>query len=258
MKKSKKKAKPHPTLPHPTASFYFIYSILDLQILFILYLNCCTTQFFDLVIFFLFDFALLQCNRQVESSQSMIRIVGLSATLPNYIDVATFLKVNTASGLFYFDNSYRPVPLSQQYIGIKETNPIKAKSVMNEVCYNQVLDSVRKGHQVMVFVHSRKDTVKTAEELIYFARENDTLASFDLKHIENWIWVQKEVQRSKNKQIKELFESGFGIHHAGLLVSDRRMMERLFSQGIPFSFSFFIFHFHFHFPFHFQFPFHFL
>ena len=31
--------------------------------------------------------------RQVETSQQMIRIVGLSATLPNYIDVATFLKV---------------------------------------------------------------------------------------------------------------------------------------------------------------------
>ena len=30
---------------------------------------------------------------QVESTQSMIRIVGLSATLPNYIDVADFLKV---------------------------------------------------------------------------------------------------------------------------------------------------------------------
>jgi len=30
--------------------------------------------------------------RQVESTQSMIRIVGLSATLPNYIDVADFLR----------------------------------------------------------------------------------------------------------------------------------------------------------------------
>lgn len=29
---------------------------------------------------------------QVESSQSVIRIVGLSATLPNYIDVADFLR----------------------------------------------------------------------------------------------------------------------------------------------------------------------
>jgi replicative superfamily II helicase len=30
-------------------------------------------------------------QRQVERSQAMIRIVGLSATLPNYIDVAEFL-----------------------------------------------------------------------------------------------------------------------------------------------------------------------
>jgi replicative superfamily II helicase len=29
---------------------------------------------------------------QVESSQSVIRIVGLSATLPNYLDVADFLR----------------------------------------------------------------------------------------------------------------------------------------------------------------------
>jgi len=35
---------------------------------------------------------------QVESSQSMIRIVGLSATLPNYRDVARFLGVNNDSG----------------------------------------------------------------------------------------------------------------------------------------------------------------
>jgi replicative superfamily II helicase len=35
---------------------------------------------------------------QVESSQSMIRIVGLSATLPNYVDVAQFLRVNPMVG----------------------------------------------------------------------------------------------------------------------------------------------------------------
>jgi len=30
--------------------------------------------------------------RQVESTQSLIRIVGLSATLPNFVDVADFLR----------------------------------------------------------------------------------------------------------------------------------------------------------------------
>lgn len=51
--------------------------------------------------------------KKVETTQSMIRIVGLSATLPNYQDVALFLRVNSETGLFYFDNSYRPVPLAQ-------------------------------------------------------------------------------------------------------------------------------------------------
>lgn len=35
---------------------------------------------------------LIPVNGQVESSQTLIRIVGLSATLPNYIDVSDFLR----------------------------------------------------------------------------------------------------------------------------------------------------------------------
>ena len=34
----------------------------------------------------------------VESSQTVIRVVGLSATLPNYTDVAEFLSVNPFVG----------------------------------------------------------------------------------------------------------------------------------------------------------------
>lgn len=58
--------------------------------------------------------------RLVESSQQMIRIVGLSATLPNYADVALFLKVNPSTGLFHFGPAYRPVPLTQTFIGVNQ------------------------------------------------------------------------------------------------------------------------------------------
>ena len=63
--------------------------------------------------------------RQIESTQELVRLIGLSATLPNYEDVATFLRVDTAKGLFYFDNSFRPVPLEQQYVGVTEKKAIK-------------------------------------------------------------------------------------------------------------------------------------
>jgi pre-mRNA-splicing helicase BRR2 len=55
--------------------------------------------------------------RQVETLQQQIRLVGLSATLPNYRDVGTVLRVRK-EGLFYFDQSYRPIPLEQRFIGV--------------------------------------------------------------------------------------------------------------------------------------------
>ena len=90
--------------------------------------------------------------RQVESSQTMIRIVGLSATLPNYIDVAQFLRVNLYKGLFYFDSRFRPVPLSQTFIGVKEVNPMRQMQEIDKICYDKVVAMVQLGHQVHLFL----------------------------------------------------------------------------------------------------------
>ena len=78
----------------------------------------------------------------------MIRIVGLSATLPNYIDVARFLRVNPHQGLFFFDARFRPVPLEQTFIGIKARNLSQRLQDMDTVCYEKVLSMVDDGHQV--------------------------------------------------------------------------------------------------------------
>ena len=64
-----------------------------------------------------YDLTDLKIFRNIETTQEEVRLIGLSATLPNYQDVATFLRVNPKTGLFYFDNSFRPVPLEQQFIG---------------------------------------------------------------------------------------------------------------------------------------------
>ncbi|PIO58700.1 hypothetical protein TELCIR_19861 [Teladorsagia circumcincta] len=97
-------------------------------------------------------------------SQTGIRIVGLSATLPNYVDVARFLRVNPYKGLFYFDGRFRPVPLTQKFIGIKKVGGVReVQETMNEVCYDEVLSYVKKGHQVLVFVHARNATASLAQ-----------------------------------------------------------------------------------------------
>lgn len=44
--------------------------------------------------------------------------------------------------------------------------------------------------------------------------------------------MQKDVRKSRNREVAEFFEFGFGIHHAGMLRSDRGLTERLFSDGL--------------------------
>lgn len=38
--------------------------------------------------------------------------------------------------------------------------------------------------------------------------------------------------KSRNKQLRELFPDGFGIHHAGMLRQDRNLVERYFAEGL--------------------------
>uniref|UniRef100_A0A452IL56 Activating signal cointegrator 1 complex subunit 3 n=1 Tax=Gopherus agassizii TaxID=38772 RepID=A0A452IL56_9SAUR len=169
--------------------------------------------------------------RQVESTQSMIRILGLSATLPNYLDVATFLHVNPYIGLFYFDGRFRPVPLGQTFIGIKTTNKVQQMNNMDEVCYENVLKQITAGHQVMVFVHARNSTVRTAMALREKAKNNGHICYFLPTQGPDYGQAEKQVQRSRNKQLRELFPDGFSIHHAGMLRQDRSLVENLFSHG---------------------------
>ena len=148
--------------------------------------------------------------RLVESSQTVIRVVGLSATLPNYLDVAKFLRVNPYVGLFFFDGRFRPVPLGQTFIGLKQVNPMRQRQDMDEVCYEKVLELVRQGHQVMVFVHARNATVKTAMVLKETAQQNGETGLFEPESNSQLGQAKVVMQKSRNRQLQELFPAGFG------------------------------------------------
>ncbi|XP_063225665.1 activating signal cointegrator 1 complex subunit 3 [Bacillus rossius redtenbacheri] len=170
--------------------------------------------------------------RLVESSQSMIRIVGLSATLPNYIDVARFLRVNPYIGLFFFDSRFRPVPLSTTFVGVKALKPLQQMSDMDIVCYEKVVEQVQKGHQVMVFVHARNATVRTATVLKEMAMQKNQLSVFEPDTSSAAGLARKALGNSRNKQLAELFPYGFSVHHAGMLRSDRNLVEKYFGSGL--------------------------
>lgn len=167
--------------------------------------------------------------RTVESTQEEVRLVGLSATLPNYDDVAAFLRVRPKTGLFVFDNSFRPVPLEQQYVGITEKKAVKRYQIMNEIVYEKVMEHAGK-NQILVFVHSRKETGKTARSIRDLCLEKDSLGSFLREGSASTEVLRNEAEQVKNQELKDLLPYGFAIHHAGMNRVDRALVEDLFAD----------------------------
>lgn len=171
-------------------------------------------------------------HRKMEQGAEATRLIGLSATLPNFADVATFLRVDSEKGIFYFDQSYRPCPLKQEFIGITEKKPIKKLQVMNTVCYEKVLETVSKQNQVLVFVHSRKETYKTAKFIRDQALENDTIQRILKSDAASREILTREAEAVKDPGLRELLPYGLAMHHAGMSKADRTTAEDLFAEGL--------------------------
>ncbi|KAL0808656.1 hypothetical protein ABMA28_013091 [Loxostege sticticalis] len=167
--------------------------------------------------------------RTVEQTQEEVRLVGLSATLPNYTDVAAFLRVRPEQGLFYFDNSFRPVALEQQYIGVTEKKALKRFQVMNDIVYEKTMEHAGR-NQILVFVHSRKETGKTARAIRDMCLEKDTLGQFLREGSASMEVLRTEAEQVKNPELRELLPYGFAIHHAGMSRVDRTLVEDLFAD----------------------------
>lgn len=93
--------------------------------------------------------------RTAEHTQQPVRLVGLSATLPNYKDVGRFVMAEK-SGTFFFDESYRPTPLSYEFFGLKNVNnQQRERQLLTELTYNIARRAVLADKQILVFVHTR-------------------------------------------------------------------------------------------------------
>lgn len=136
------------------------------------------------------------------------------------------------AGLFYFGEAFRPVPLEKHFIGVKgKAGSQTSNNNLDKATYEKVIELVRNGHQVMVFVHARRETMATARKLHEMAMREDDARLFDCSTERGWEQSRIDVGRSKNKEIREFFDNGFSVHHAGMLRSDRNLAERLFAEG---------------------------
>ena len=162
-------------------------------------------------------------------NQKPIRIVGLSATLPNYQDVAEFIGADE-KGTFFFDGTYRPTPLKCGFYGVKETsNAKRANNMMNEIIYSNLKRMISMGKQVIIFAHKRAETYTTALEIVEMLKERKN--DLHLYDCEDAWKFKKEIEKTTNQQVRDLFQFGFSLHHAGMLRKDRNLVEDMFSKG---------------------------
>jgi len=53
-------------------------------------------------------------------------------------------------GLFFFGSEYRPVPLTQYYLGVTEPHIVKRRAKMNDICFQKLLQNVQQHYQVIL------------------------------------------------------------------------------------------------------------
>lgn len=143
-----------------------------------------------------------------------------------------FLRVDPKN-VFHFDGSFRPVPLQQTLIGISENDPVKRVAKFDTVCYDHVQAALHAGHQAMIFVHSRGETKTAADALLRIAQDRKQQALFELvlNSMANRPKFEPLVRKSRNEHLKRLFEWSIGVHHAGMMRTDRSLTEKMFVEG---------------------------
>ncbi len=149
--------------------------------------------------------------------------MGMSTACANASDLANWLGVK--EGLFNFRHSVRPVPLELYIDGFPEVRGFcPLMQSMNRPTFLAI-----KNHSpdkpVIVFVASRRQTRLTAKDLINFCGMEENPRRFLHMDEED---LQLNLSRVKDDALKEALNFGIGLHHAGLVESDRQLSEELF------------------------------
>lgn len=158
-----------------------------------------------------------------------VRIVGLSTALANAGDLMSWLDVHPTAGLFNFRHSIRPVPIEIHIDGFSGKHYCPRMATMNKPIFQSIL--VHSPTQpVIVFVSSRRQTRLTAVDLVTLCANSSVESPrrfLQMSEEEMELICSTQVQ---DPSLKLSLGFGIGLHHAGLLPSDQRIVEELFQN----------------------------
>ncbi|EPY18912.1 RNA helicase [Strigomonas culicis] len=153
-----------------------------------------------------------------------IRLIGLSTAVSNPGDLSSWLGVEKKWAIFNFDPSVRPVPMTVHIAGYPGKFYCPRMVAMNKPTYNAICEK-SPSQPVIVFVSSRRQTRLTAMALIGFLLMEGSSAKWVHMELDE---MERLMARLDDPYVKHCLQFGVGIHHAGLLESDRAVVEEAF------------------------------
>ncbi|KAF9741425.1 hypothetical protein PMIN02_000945 [Paraphaeosphaeria minitans] len=165
---------------------------------------------------------------RMKSIGTDVRFVALSATVPNFPDVATWLGKRAAEPYEpatneKFGEEFRPVKLRKHVCGYQ--------SSANDFAFEKTLDTklldvvikFSEGKPIMVFCFTRKSAIATAKVLANW---------WVTRHAKQRAWKPPTKPLSfQDRDLRKFAASGVAFHHAGIDSDDRIKVEKAYLEG---------------------------
>ncbi|XP_066451097.1 probable ATP-dependent DNA helicase HFM1 [Eleutherodactylus coqui] len=155
-----------------------------------------------------------------------MRFVAVSATIPNADDIAEWLSDGeNPARCMKMDESHRPVKLRKVVLGFPSS--INQTEFKFDLTLNYKIAGVIQTYSdqkpTLVFCSTRKGVQQAASVL---AKDANFILSIEHKKR-----LLKAANAIKDAKLRDLVLYGVGYHHAGLDVSDRKIIEATFTAG---------------------------
>ncbi|XP_053293383.1 probable ATP-dependent DNA helicase HFM1 [Pleuronectes platessa] len=155
-----------------------------------------------------------------------IRFMAVSATIPNISDIADWLSNESGPATYLeMDESHRPVKLRKVVLGFpcnQNQTEFKFDLSLNYKMAN-IIQTYSDHKPALVFCSTRKGAQQSAAVLAKDAR-----FIMSIEHKQRLLKYANSILDSK---LRELVMFGVGFHHAGVEMSDRKLIEEAFTLG---------------------------
>ncbi|KFP90307.1 putative ATP-dependent DNA helicase HFM1, partial [Apaloderma vittatum] len=166
--------------------------------------------------------------RLVENHDTVppLRFIAVSATIPNAEDIAEWLSDSKMPAVcLKIDEDQRPVKLRKIVLGFPcsdNQTEFKFDLTLNYKIAN-IIQTYSEQKPALVFCATRKGVQQAASVLAKDAKF--------LLNIEQKQRLQRSANSLKDSKLRDLLMYGVAYHHAGMEISDRKIIEGAFTVG---------------------------